>query len=195
MDLIQANEFKIRNVIDMAVTFTAMGRVFEEGSKAAIVAKLEESLGALTNVADRESFEVVHREFCEWFVLSVKTAPKKYVGRATKPSEPASYGQAAKVFDISTKVFVHYCHLPTCEAAKRLLPLLHGAIDTPILNHLQRRYSGLAPAVQTIQAITVDDYQALQGLIARQIGEDFNNKILPVHYDDILWNQLNRLSV
>jgi hypothetical protein len=70
----EVSEIKIKMVIDMALTFSAMIRVFEEGSKQKIAQKLENSLGLLTAIDGKGAFEKVQREFCKWFIKNVFTA-------------------------------------------------------------------------------------------------------------------------
>lgn len=188
----EARSTLITNVIDMAVTFTAMIRIFESGSKSKIVPKLGAAFSELNSALDVNDFDAIHTRFCEWFVENVKTAFKILKGGKEKPSRPASYGHAAKVFDIAVKVYVQYCHLPDCASASRLLPFLHGAIDTPILDHLKVTYPNAEIPSTTIESVGRSEYQILQLLIARQIKEDFHGGIFPAQYDDIMWNRLNR---
>jgi hypothetical protein len=65
-----------RNIIDMALTFTAMMRVFSEGSKDRIASKFEELSPRLTTVKSRDDYEQIHRSFCDWFVGEIRTAHK-----------------------------------------------------------------------------------------------------------------------
>jgi hypothetical protein len=188
----EAISIKAKNVIDMAVTFTAMIRVFEEGSKQKIAERLEESFRKLAEVADKEAFERVHSEFCEWFGKNVVTAKRVLRNKKEKHSQPVSYGHAAKVFDIAVKVYVYYCHLPSCDAAEKLLPLLHGAVDTPIMKNLKSMYPDSSAKSETIESVGKSEYAALQGLVAKHIDEKFEKKIYPAQYDDIMWHRLNR---
>jgi hypothetical protein len=188
----EAFSIKRKNVIDMAITFTAMSRVFEKGSKAIIAQALEDSLAKLASVDTRQSFERVHGDFCARFTESISTAAKELKNKRSKKSRPASYGHAAKVFDIAAKVYVYYCHLPSCDSAGRLMPLLHGAVDTPILRNLKARYSESGIAAKTIEAVEEREYAALQALVVRHIRDEFHDLILPVQYDDIMWHRLNR---
>jgi hypothetical protein len=188
----EANFIKAKNIVDMAITFTAMVRVFEAGSKTKIAERLETVFCELCNVPDQASFDDLHSRFCNWFVGNVKTAPKKLKNKTLKASQPASYGHAAKVFDISVKVYVHYCHLPSCEAAMRLLPLLHGAIDTPIMENLKSKYPSKIIKSDTIESVGKSEYESLQKLVAKHISEEFNSAIFPAQYDDIMWYRLNR---
>lgn len=188
----EAYYFKRKNVIDMAITFSAMNRVFKKGSKKKIASKLEESLNRLEKVQNKDSFKKVHLEFCKWFTKNISTAEKQLKNKKSKNSQPATYGQAAKIFDIAAKIYVYYCHLPTCGLANQLIKFLHGAIDTPILKNLKARYRDSNIVAETIEAIDEIQYFTLQELVIRHIQDEFNNLILPVQYDDIMWHRLNR---
>ena len=184
---------KIRNILDMAYTFSAMPRVFEKASKTRIVQRLHTAFKEFTTVADQTDFDNTHSAFCEWFVVDIKTAERQKGRVIAKPSGPTSYGQAAKLFDVASKVYVYYCHLPDRDTAARLLPLLHGAVDTAIMKYLKSRYPECGINASAIIDIDRISYTSLQRLIARNIKEDFNEVPLhPVQYDDIMWYRLNR---
>jgi hypothetical protein len=188
----EASNIRIKNVIDMAITFTAMGRVFERGSKNEIAKELGSSFGKLAAVDGKGDFEKVHSEFCEWFIKNVSTAERVLKNKKIKRSQSASYGHAAKVFDIAVKVYAYYCHLPDCESAPKLLPVLHGAVDIPIMKNLKKRYPKENINASTIEAVDKSEYVALQKLVSKHIEDEFENLILPVQYDDIMWNRLSR---
>ena len=190
--LYEASEIKKKNVIDMAITFSAMNRVFEEGSKQKIMQKLENSLGLLQSVDGNESFEKIHSEFCEWFINNVSTAEKVLKNKKIKKSQSASYGQAAKVLNIATKVYTYYCQLPDCKSAVKLLPVLHAAVDTQMMKNLIKEYPKENISAVTIEAISKSEYLILQKLVTKHIEDKFNKLILPVQYDDIIWYRLNR---
>ena len=189
---LEADFFKSKNVLDMAVTFTAMIRVFEKGSKQKIVDQLERSFKQLSAASSREQFEAVHSEFCEWFLVNISTAKKTLKNKVEKKSRATSYGHAAKVFDIAVKVYVHYCHLPSKEAAISLLPFLHGAVDTPIMNNIKSKYPDAGVRSKTIESVGKPEYALLQKLVSKHIQDEFNMEISPVQYDDIMWHRLNR---
>ena len=188
----EASEIKIKMVIDMAITFSAMIRVFEKGSKKKIAPKLENSLDLLTAVDGKDAFEKVHSEFCKWFIENVSTAEKVLKNKKIKKSQNASYGQAAKVFNIVGKVYAYYCHLPDCKSAAKLLPLLHAAVDTKMMKTLKKEYPKENIKAETIEAVSQSEYFALQKMVAKHIEDEFNNFILPVQYEDIMWYWLNR---
>ncbi len=191
----EALQAKIANILDMALTFSAMGRVFERGSKPKIVERLNDAFAMFGDVRVQTDFERVHDDFCSWFPGAIRTASRKSRGRGSTKARPASYGHAAKVFDVASKVYVYYCHLPSRQIATSLLPFLHGAIDTAIMENLKERYRECEVAATDLGEIGRTEYRVLQGLIARHIEEEFSDvSLLPVQYDDIMWCRLNRTS-
>lgn len=90
------------------------------------------------------------------------------------------------------KVYFYYCHLPDCESATKLLPVLHAAVDTVMMKNLKRKYPNNNIKAETVEAVAKPEYIALQKLVARHIEDEFNNLIFPVQYDDIMWRRLNR---
>lgn len=184
-DLDVARRAKRKNITDMALTFTAMMRVFSGGSNASIAKKLASFCERLKGIRSAQSYDELHQAFCAWFRANVRKNKKT-------PGAQASYGQGAKVLDIAAKVYVHYCKLPDARTARRILPFLHCGIDTRIMNYLKRRYPEAAITASTIQSINKKAYRALQGLVARDIKETFGGKVCPAEYDDIMWNRLNK---
>jgi len=181
-----ANESKLRNIIDMGFAFTVMARVFEKGTSPLIKEKLWEVLQSLDSIVTNEEFEKMHHSFCLWFASHVKLA---------KSDANASYGHAAKVLDVALKVLVYYCNLPNLEQANRLLPMLRCAIDTPIFKHLMKKYDQNRSFDVSSLAIKIIDenlYPYLQRMVVLDIEDAFNNNILPVQYDDVMWRRLNR---
>jgi hypothetical protein len=177
---------KRKNIIEMALTFTAMVRIFAKKSKKRVVEKLEELFLSLAEVHSRDDYEARHRSFCLWFLQNIKTNAK--LGGST------SYGQAAKLLDVVIKVYVYYCNQPNSEVAARILPFLHGAIDTAILKHLKKSKHARGEITATaIKDLDEGAYQALQSLLAKDQAESwpesFRN-LYPVQYDDILWRRL-----
>jgi hypothetical protein len=187
-----AQTIKKRNIIDMALTFTAMIRVFEKKSKERITNKLFELSERLEDVRIREQFEEIHSEFCDWFVAGIRTAERILKNRIRREPRPASYGHAAKVFDIEMKVYVYYSQLPTKSAADLLAPWLHAGVDTPMMKYLDDRFPSDGVSFQTIERVDKKAYEKLQILVQRDISESFNGEILPVQFDDLMWNRLNR---
>ena len=80
----KAEKVKIQNIIDMAVSFSTMGRVFEKGSTDKIKAKLENCIEEFLNLSTKEEYHEKHKEFCEWFTRNIKTAEKRRMGELLK---------------------------------------------------------------------------------------------------------------
>jgi hypothetical protein len=188
----EAFSIQKKNIIDMAITFSAMNRVFEHGSKQKIAVNLERSLGFLINIDDKAIFEEIHADFCERFIQNISTAERVLKNNRIKRSRAASYGQAAKVFDVALKVYVYYCNLPDSVSVSKLLPMLHSAVDTLMMKNLKMKYLEENVKAKTIEAVGKSDYVVLQKMVKKHIEDEFENKILPVHYDDIMWYRLNK---
>ena len=188
----EAKSIRKKNIIDIAVSFSAMNRLFEQGSKQRIAKQLESFLDLLEGVKSKDDFETIHSDFCEWFVQNVFTAEKVLKNKKIKMSRAASYGQAAKVFDVALKVYVYYCNLPDHESAAKLLPMLHSAVDTLMMKNLKKKYPKENIKAETIEAVSKFDYAILQKMVHHHIEDEFDEPILPVHYDDIMWYRLNR---
>jgi hypothetical protein len=189
----KAEKVKIQNIIEMAVSFTAMGRVFEKGSTEKMKAKLNNCVEEFLNLSTKEEYQRKHKEFCEWFTTNIKTAERKKDGRIIKRSQYASWGQAAKVIDIALKVCIYYCNLPSAEVSSKIIPWLNGAIDSRILDDFKKRYnSSIISQASTIEDIDKATYEKLQQIINTDIEKSFNGEIFAVQYDDIKWRELNR---
>jgi len=191
MDALElAEKEKKQNIIDMAVGFTAMMPLFQEGSADLIKQKLADLFEGLDQISSDRDFSKMHRDFCRWFVKTIRLA---------KTEEPSSYGHAAKVLDLALKVYVYYCKMPSTAKAELLMPRLNGAIDTPILRHLFKRLEGIYSKpfpphyLWTIKMIDKEDYDLLQKVIRQDIKDSFDDNILPVQYDDIMGRRLHRV--
>lgn len=187
-----ASLIKFKNVIDMAIAFTAMSRVFEKGSKQKIAEKLESTLGLLAGVDGKDKFEKIHLEFCKWFIENIRTAHKVLKNKRIKKSHPASYGQAGKVFNVILKVCVYYCHYPDYQSSRKLIPLLHAAVDTKMMKYLKAKYQQEDIKAESIEAVTKAEYVTIQKMVNMDIEDKFENQIFPVHWDDMMWYRLNR---
>ncbi len=187
-----AVEIKQKNIIDMALTFTAMIRLFEKGSKPRIASRLYGDFKLLNEIRDLEAFYTFHKKYCDWFTRYVKTAQRVRDNIVVKESYYASYGHAAKLLDVILKVYVYYSSLPNKIVAEKIIPFLNTAIDNPILNHLRVSYPNEYILPKTVEQIDEKTYRKLQKLIKADIKNNFNNEIFPTQYDDIMWNRLNR---
>jgi hypothetical protein len=189
---------KRKNIIEIALEFTAMIRLFVKGSKKLITEKLEEFFLGLAEIHIRDDYEVRHRSFCEWFMMKIRSAERKLKNGRVHPDGPSSYGQAAKILDVAIKVYVYYCSQPTQEIAERILPFLHGAIDTAIMKHLKKSMRAHERIhTTTIKDLDEESYQKLQSLLLRYQAEchpESLRKLHPVQFDDILWREFARGS-
>jgi hypothetical protein len=190
MDALEiAKQVKKHNIIDIAIGVSAITPLFQDGSSKLIKERLADLFEGLDRISSDQDFSKMHRGFCQWFVKNIRLA---------KTEEPSSYGHAAKVIDLALKVYVYYCNMPSPAKAKSLIPMLNGAIDTPILRHLFKRlediYGKSYPPhyLWTIKMINKEDYDLLQKVIRQDIKDSFDDYISPVQYDDILWRQINR---
>lgn len=189
---IEAQEARKENIIDMGLTFSAMVRLFSAGSKDEIIKLLRECLDKLLKIESQEGYDKIHAEFCDNFSKRIYTASKVLKNKKTKPSRPASFGQAAKVLDIVVKVYVHYSNLPDDSLALKVKPYLNAPIDNPIMDYLKEKNKATKIAAETIEAIDEMQYRELQVLVRKDIQSRFNGEILPVEFDDILWKEKNR---
>jgi hypothetical protein len=189
MDALElAEQAKKQNIIDMAVGFTGLMRLFQEGSAELIKENLTELFEGLARISSEEEFNKMHRGFCQWFVKTIRLA---------KTEETPSYGYAAKVLDLALKVYVYYCKMPSPARAEFLIPRLNGTIGTRILRHLFKKLKDIygesyAPHLRTIKMINKEDYDLLQKVIRQDIRDSLGDTVSPVQYDDIMWRRLNR---
>src|ERR1700730_4747800 len=163
----------LHNILEMALGFAAMARVFTAQSNQRILGRLCDFSLDLTRIHSADEFERRHKRFCERFCGEIRTAPKNLENGGLKASGPASFGHAAKVLDIALKVFVHYCALPSADVAQRLRPWLHGAIDTPILKHLKKQNRGSVLRAKSIAQIDEHTYRCLQKWLLKDMHDHY----------------------
>lgn len=185
----QVRELRATNILDMALGFTATLRVFRSDSKDAVLPMLFDAFERAGKVRSKAEFETIHAGFCNHFVARIQTAGKTLRnGRVMTPA-PASYGHAAKMFDVCAKVWFYYCQLPTEPDAQCVCEYLHTGIDTPILKRLTKAFPKRGVAATTIAEIDAQQYSLLQQLTTELRGPTGLNA---VEFDDWLWRDLNR---
>ncbi len=170
-------EVKFRNIIDMAFWYTVMGRLFEEGQATVIKQKLLTTARTLIEAESKEEFDDQHKSFCHWMMKNIQLRP-------TMKQPHPSFGHCAKILDITMKVLSHYCHYGNPA-------FVNSAIDNQFIKHLKKKY-GVCSHIKNLGDIDEPAYEELQQCISREIEEDFDNQIMPVQYDDIMWERLNR---
>ena len=177
---------RVKTIIGMAIGFTAMVRVFEKGSSERIEAMLQRFLKRLGGVRSAAQFDGLHDEFCREFISMIRLSRAKGGRR-----RHASYGHGAKVLDVALKACVDYCQLPNNRVSQRVRAFLHAGIDTPMLEYLKKK-EHLEIAASSVREIDREAYKLLQDAVARQITSKYNNSILPIMWDDIMWRRQNR---
>jgi len=187
-----AEQAKLRNIIDLAFGFSAMTRVFEKGSTGKIVNQLNEVLSQLSYLNNEREFADFHDGFCRWFVRNVKTAERTKRDGTKKPTGAASYGQGAKVLDVVLKVYVYYCHLPDSDTSKRMTQWLNPGIDTKMMGYLKGLPGGKGVSATSIEQVDKNTYIKLQVLVRKDIEASLPTGTLPVQLDDIKWRELNK---
>lgn len=183
---------KTKMVIEMALDFTAMTWLFPKGSTTKIIERLEATFAGFERIRDQKDYDQMHAEFCEWFTQNIDRAQKKKQREKSTTVHKSSYGQAAKVLGIAAKVYVYYCAMPSPEIAEVLIPLLHGAMDNKIVQHLIAKFPETGIKSEKLEDIDSQKYEQLQSLVAKEIVDDFHSEIYPVQYDDIMFRRLNR---
>jgi CRISPR/Cas system-associated endonuclease/helicase Cas3 len=183
----EAEKAKELMIIDMAVSFSAIGRVFRKGSIEKIRKKLYEHIEDFFSVSSEEEYCKRHMEFCEWITENIMTAKRR--GNEIKVPKKASWGQAAKLIDVAMKACIYYCKLPSPSASSRIAPWLNAGIDTAILKDLKKKYDlPFLRGISTLADINKETYDELQKIIRSDIREE----IIPVQYDDMMWRKLNQ---
>jgi hypothetical protein len=162
----------------MSQGYSAMTRVFSRGSNGEIVGQLGSFFKELEHVTRQEEYDTAHAAFCRWFERSITMAGKTERG--------CSYGHAAKVLDIAAKVYVYYCAQPSPEAAEKLIPMLHGGLDTAMIDYLGGEYPPKGIRARNVVGIDLDEYSRLQESVAEDIRSRLDSQIHPVQWNDIL---------
>jgi len=93
------------------------------------------------------------------------------------------------------KVVVYYCNWPNPEQARLLTDWLHAAVDNKMMKFLKMKYPNYFPSwPPSVERVNETIYRALQKLVRIFIRDEHKGNILPVQFDDIYWNILNRKS-
>ncbi len=174
---------KIENIIDMALTFSAMKRVFEKKSTKKIKQKLNVCIDEFMSVNSKEEYIEMHKKFCMWFTKNIKTAERKKGGKIKRP-QPASYGQAAKIIDVVLKVCIYYCELPSDPS--KIMPWLNCPIDSNIIDSLKKDKHLKTTEISQIKKIKdIDErkYEYLQKIIRKKSSK---MRVCSIVYDDII---------
>ena len=102
----------------------------------------------------------------------------------------------AKILDVVLHVVIHYAQRPDPETAKTLSKWLNPAMDTQMMSLLAGCYPDeLKPCPTTIEQVSEKDYSVIQQTVRRFIKEEPDCTQIPIDFDDIYWEVLNRKTV
>ena len=179
----ELSRIELSNILDMALSFTAMFRLYEEKSKTVLHTKLLSDLDEIFISQSIDEFERHHESFCNYGTQNIILTKKKI---------KASYGQIAKTLDVVLKVVIYYCKRPDLDTAMRLSQWLHAAIDNKMMIFLKRqRPEALSTWPTSIGAVDKRTYKKLQELV-KEFNDENHPEFLPVNFDDYYWHKLNR---
>ena len=166
--------------IDEGLWWTAMARVFEEGSFPKISNKLMSCFDNHISLHTEEEYYMEHAKFCKWFQRNIKTVGKN------GETKRASYGQGAKILDMM--MIKYYCRLNLlpCDDVQRVVPWLNCPIDSHIIKDLKKHYKGDIPKVSSIKSINKRKYKKLQKIV-RDVVVTQNDIRYPIEYDKKVW--------
>jgi len=168
----EANVAKLHNVVDMALAFTAMMRLFKKGAKERLKKKLIDDCESFFKATSADEFKANHAAFCKWGMDNIRLAEKKMKNGSIKAARPASYGQIAKTLDVVLHVLIFYARYPSENKARIISPWLNPAIDTKMMAFLADCYpDALSRWPKTIEEVSEDDYRAIQQTVRRFIQE------------------------
>lgn len=184
----RAEQLKLENIVDMGLTFSAMVRLYAKGSKKGLRDQLMAVVRQVFTVGSKEDFVRVHSGFCNKVTEELSLAKGKVL---------ASYGQVAKTLDVVLKVAIYYCHLPNCVRAKEISRWLNPAVDTKMMLFLRKYIEQRNGSVdiswpRTVKNVNETAYRRVQDGVRKFIEDEHSGKILPIQFDDIYWNKLNR---
>jgi len=72
-----AETARIKNIIEMAVDFSAMTWLFPGKSGPKIYDRLEVAFAGLSSIREQKDYDLVHADFCNWFTQNVDRSQKK----------------------------------------------------------------------------------------------------------------------
>lgn len=192
-ELDDPEEARLKNIIDIGLQFSAMIRLFEEGSKKELHGEILARAREVFRAECEAQFKEIHSRFCSWGHRQIGLAERKRREQVVKKTSPASYGQIAKTFDVVLKVAVYYCHLPDYERSQTISAWLNAAVDTRMMRMLRECYrDDIASWPATIEQVDDSTYLSMQGIVRKFIADKHNGSIIPVQFDDIYWRALNR---
>ena len=186
-------DVRFSNIVDMGLTFSGMIRLYKEGSKKILHKEIVTILPEIANAESIGCFQETHNKFCIWGMNGLSLAEKKRQGKIIKHSGPPSYGQIAKTLDVVLKVVIYYSKWPHEPTSERVVKYLNAAVDTKMMALLKSKYPDhfeFWPV--TVENVSQSIYASIQELVKQFIVDEHRNQIMPVQFDDLYWNILNR---
>jgi hypothetical protein len=186
-------DVRLSNIVDMGLTFSAMIRLYEKGSKKKLHKEILHILPDIANQTSYEQFQNIHNKFCLWGIKNLSLAEKKRYGRMIKNGSSPSYGQIAKTLDVVLKVAIYYSKWPNEPVSERIGKYIHAAVDTKMMAFLKSKYPDhfeIWPV--TVGSVNRPRYLSIQELVRQFIADQHSGQIMPVQFDDLYWKFLNR---
>ena len=182
--LVDPADVRLSNIVDMALTFSAMIRLYEKGSKKKLHKEILHILPKIAKTTSHQQFQKIHNKFCLWGIKNLFLA---------KNSGPPSYGQIAKTLDVVLKVAIYYSKWPNEPVSEKIGNYIHAAVDTKMMAFLKSKYPDhfeIWPV--TVGSVNRPRYVSIQELVRQFIADQHGGEIMPVQFDDLYWNFLNR---
>ena len=88
-DLSDLLKIKLYNIVDMGLTFSAMIRLYEKGTKETLRNKILEELDNISKAPLNKVFNKMHSDFCRWGINNIFLAEKIKAGMIIKKRKPA----------------------------------------------------------------------------------------------------------
>ena len=91
------------------------------------------------------------------------------------------------------KVVIYYSKWPDELKSERIAIYLNAAVDTKMMAFLKSKcpdHFEFWPV--TVGSVNQSIYVSIQELVRQFISDDHRDQIMPVQFDDLYWNYLNR---
>ena len=179
----EPEDAKMRFVVEIGLSSSAMMRLFMKDSSKTLKDKILAKPRAF-EAESQDQYKRIHKSICDWGTRSVGLA---------KGHDYASYGQIAKTLDVAMKVIVYDCHYPDCRRYSLISKWLNAAVDTRMMACLKATYpKEMEPWPTTLKQVDGRAYASIQEIVRKFIEEKHHGKIIPVQFDDMYWEALNR---
>ena len=193
LELKDPENVRLSNIVDMGLTFSAMIRLYKKGSKITLHKEIVRILPEIAKADSFKRFQKTHHQFCAWGMDKLSLAEKKRQGRIIKNSGPPGYGQVAKTLDVVLKVVIYYSKWPDEPTSERIAKYINAAVDTKMMAFLKSYDPDhIEHWPVTVENVSQSIYISMQKLVRQFITDEHQGQIMPVQFDDLYWNFLNR---